>query len=165
MSAPKRDLNREILEVIPHARRFAYSLCRNQADADDLLQSTIERILSRPVPEEVELKRWMFRVCRNLWIDGLRADKTRQAAAPDLTLMTNELPGTEQVAAGRITSERVERAINNLPDQYREVLAIVAVGGASYKDAAETLSVPIGTIMSRLGRARALLADATGYAA
>jgi len=120
--------------------------------------------LSRSMPDDVDLKRWMFRICRNLWIDTKRAETTHQAAAPDLQLAAGDLPRTDQIAGARITSARVEKAIDALPEQYREVLTLVAVGGASYKDAAAELSVPIGTIMSRLGRARAILADAVGYA-
>ena len=165
MAAEDRNLHKEILEAVPHVRRFAYSLSRNSADADDLLQSTIERVLSRRLPDDVDLKRWMFRICRNLWVDGLRAEATRQVAAPDLVLIAKDHPPTEQIAGARITAERVEKAIDALPAQYREVLALVAVGGVSYKEAAEELAIPIGTIMSRLGRARAMLAEATGYAA
>lgn len=165
MPTAKRDLNRDILDAAPHVRRFAYSLCRDMADADDLLQSTIERVLSKGLPEDADAKRWMFRVCRNLWIDGLRARQSRTAAAPDLTLMAEPALQPDDIAGSRIQARRTEDAINALPDAYREVLALVAVGGVSYKEAAETLSVPIGTIMSRLGRARAMLADATGHAA
>lgn len=165
MAAAERNLHKEILEAVPHIRRFACSLTRNVADADDLLQSTIERVLSRPMPDDADLKRWMFRICRNIWVDGLRAEATRHVASTDVAGMSAEPPLTDQIAGARITAERVEKAINTLPEQYREVLALVAVGGVSYKDAAAELSVPIGTIMSRLGRARAMLADATGYAA
>lgn len=164
--ASKRDtLNLAILEAAPHVRRFAFSLCRNAAEADDLVQSTIERVLSRQVPEEADMKRWMFQVCRNLWIDGLRARTVRTSASGEIERQVAEPISAEVEAGDRIMLARTEAAINALPDAYREVLTLVAVGGSSYKEASDLLDVPMGTVMSRLARARAMLADATGYAA
>ncbi|GAA6204658.1 hypothetical protein NBRC116600_14550 [Thalassotalea sp. SU-HH00458] len=79
-------MKNEIIALIPMIRRFAYSLTGNHHDADDLLQNTIERILTKGVPEDVELTKWMFRVCRNLWIDEYRSRQVRQAAtqSPEL---------------------------------------------------------------------------------
>lgn len=165
MARKKDDINLAIIAAAPHVRRFAYSLCRNAAEADDLVQSTIERVLSRSMPEGTDMKRWMFRICRNLWIDGLRAKTVRTGAAPEISLTAPEPASPEDEAGGRIMLARTEAAIAALPPAYREVLALVAVGGSSYKEASDALDVPVGTIMSRLARARALLADATGYAA
>lgn len=149
--------------MVPHLRRFAWSLTRRAADADDLVQSVIERILDRGVPDDVELKKWMFRVCRNLWIDGLRAKKTRMDAVPELASRTNTAISSEQVAGEQIMVARIREAIEALPPVYREVMTVVGIGGASYREAAAMLDTPIGTIMSRLGRARAMVAERTGY--
>ncbi len=165
MARSRDDMNLAILAAAPHARRFAYSLCRNAAEADDLVQSAIERVLSRGVPEGTDMKRWMFKICRNLWIDSLRAKNVRADAAPEIGLGVPEPVSAETEAGDRLMLQRTEAAIEALPPAYREVLALVAVGGSSYKEASETLEVPVGTIMSRLARARAMLADATGYAA
>lgn len=165
MTASKDDLHLAILNAAPHVRRFAYSLCRDATDADDLVQSTIERVLSKGIPEGTDMKRWMFRLCRNLWIDGLRARAVRDGAQPDLDLATSESVSAETEAASRMMLSRTEAAMEAMPAPYREVLAVVAVGGSSYKEASDILDVPVGTIMSRLARARAMLADATGYAA
>ncbi len=159
----RQDLNDEIIEALPHMRRFAYSLTRNFADADDLVQTSVERVLARGVPDDVELKKWMFRVCRNLWIDGLRAAKTRMDAIPELKAQPADTLSSEQVAGDQIMIARTQAAIDALPPAYREVMTVVGVGGASYKEAAAMLDTPIGTIMSRLGRARAMLAERTGY--
>ena len=156
-------LNDEIIEAVPHLRRFAYSLTRSAADADDLVQSVIERVLDRGVPDDVELKKWMFRVCRNLWIDGLRASKTRMDAVPELRAQPADTLSSEQVAGDQMMMARTREAIDALPPAYREVMTVVGIGGASYKEAATMLDTPIGTIMSRLGRARAMLAERTGY--
>ena len=163
MMNKKPDLEGEILEAVPHVRRFAFSLTRDATDADDLVQSAIERVLARGVPDDADLKKWMFRVCRNLWIDGLRAKKVRQDAVPELSEAQPETVSSEQVASASIMFARTKDAIAALPDTYREVLTIIAIGGASYKDAAAQLNIPIGTVMSRLGRARAMIADKVGY--
>lgn len=164
--ASKRDtLNLAILDAAPHVRRFAFSLCRNAEEADDLVQSTIERVLSRDVPEDADMKRWMFRICRNLWIDGLRARTVRSGAAVEIEGQAAGPVSAEVEAGDRMMLARTEMAINALPEAYREVLTLVAVGGSSYKEASDLLDVPMGTVMSRLARARAMLADATGYAA
>lgn len=165
MARSRDDLNLAILAAAPHVRRFAYSLCRDAAEADDLVQSSIERVLSRGVPEGTDLKRWMFRICRNIWIDGLRAKSVRAEAAPDLSLAAPEPPSPEAQAGDRMLLARTEAAIEALPPAFREVLALVAVGGSSYKEASDMLDVPVGTVMSRLARARAMLADAAGYPA
>ncbi len=156
-------LNNEIVEAMPHVRRFAYSLTRNAADADDLVQTVIERVLDRGVPDDVELKKWMFGVCRNLWIDGLRAAKTRMDAVPELKDQPADTLSSEKVAADQMMMAKTRQAIDELPDAYREVMTVVGLGGASYKEAAAMLDTPIGTIMSRLGRARAMVAERTGY--
>ena len=159
----KTHIEQDILEAVPHVRRFAYSLTRNQTDADDLTQSVIERVLEKGLPEEADLKKWMFRVCRNLWIDTLRAAKTRAKARPELQSQTNVSQSSEEVAGSNILFLKTRDAIERLPDAYREVLTMVAIGGSSYKEAAEELAIPIGTVMSRLGRARAMIADKVGY--
>jgi RNA polymerase sigma factor (sigma-70 family) len=156
-------LNRDIIEAVPHVRRFAFSLTRNHADADDLVQSVVERVLGRDLPDDVELKKWMFRLCRNLWIDGLRASRTRMDAVPALQERAKSAPSSEEVAGEKMMMERTREAIDALPPIYREVMTIVGIGGASYREAADVLDTPIGTVMSRLGRARAMIAERTGY--
>lgn len=164
MTASKDNLHLAILDATPHVRRFAHSLCRDAAETDDLVQSTIERVLSKGVPDGTDMKRWMFRLCRNLWIDGLRAKSVRTGARPELDMSAAESVSAETEASDRMMLARTEQAMEDLPPAYREVLALVAVGGSSYKEASNLLDVPVGTIMSRLARARAMLADATGYA-
>lgn len=71
-------MKEELIHLAPMLRRFAYSLTGSAPDADDLLQNTLERLLSRDIPADVELAKWAFRVCRNIWIDEYRARKIRQ---------------------------------------------------------------------------------------
>ena len=147
-----------MLEALPKVRRFARSLTGNRADADDLLHDTVERVLDRGVPDQVDVGRWMFKVCKNLWIDELRAHSVRARAATSPELMEEATVSGELVAFGELELREVDRAMAALPQEQRVVLALVAVEGLSYREAAEVLDVPLGTIMSRLARARAALA-------
>ncbi len=148
----------QLKSMLPVLRRFAYSLTGSMADADDLLQNTVEKLLSKPIPEDVELLAWSYRVCRNLWIDEYRANKVRQAAVHKPELQHTDIDATSQITAD-ITLKQVESAMATLPDEQREVLSLVAVQGMSYQDTATVLSVPSGTVMSRLARARTKLAQ------
>ena len=147
-----------MLEALPRLRRFARSLTGNRHDADDLLQNTVERVLDRGVPEQVDVGRWMFKVCKNLWIDELRAHSVRARAAASPELAEEPAVSGEAVAFGELELREVDRAMASLPDEQRLVLALVAVEGLTYREAAEVLDTPLGTIMSRLARARASLA-------
>ena len=151
----------ELLAILPNLRRFGLSLTGNLADADDLLQSTVERMLTRGLPDDAELQPWCFKVCRNLWIDELRTRKVRRKAASDPALGADDVfPGEEQVI-GEISLQEVQLAMAGMTEEQRSVLELVAVEGYSYKEAAEVLEVPIGTVMSRLARARAALLSKT----
>ena len=151
-------MKNELTALMPALRRFAYSLTGSATDADDLLQNTIERILSRGVAEDVELAKWAFRVCRNIWIDEYRARKIRYNAAQLPELEEPTVDG-QNIIYNQITLGQVNTAMDQLPDDQRSILALVAVQGMSYKEVAETLSIPMGTVMSRLARARVALSQ------
>lgn len=144
--------------MVPQVRRFAYALTRHADDADDLVQTTLERVLTRPLPDDVELVKWMFRVCRNIWIDNLRSRKVRREAVADLVMDVEHDPSTEDRVAAQAMLRTTQQGIDTLPAEQRDVLAMVAIGGMAYREAAEALVIPIGTVMSRLARARAALA-------
>ena len=151
----------ELSELVPSLRKFAYSLTGNMHDADDLLQNTLERLLSKPIPEQVTLMAWAFRVCRNCWIDEYRAKKVRANASDALAYeaqSANQLNMDEAVTHS-ITLKQVSSAMDELPYEQRETLSLVAVQGMSYADASEVLQVPAGTIMSRLARARVKISN------
>lgn len=151
-------MKKELTVLMPMLRRFAYSLTGSPHDADDLLQNTIERLLSKGVPEDVELAKWAFRVCRNIWIDEYRARKIRNNAAQLPELEEPTVDG-ENVIYNEITLGEVNTAMDKLPDDQRSIIALVAVQGMSYKEVSETLSIPMGTVMSRLARARIALSQ------
>ncbi len=152
----------ELVEILPNIRRFAYSLTSNMADADDLLQSTVERVLERGLPEDVPLLPWCIRICRNLWIDEVRSRKVRSEAATEPAVIGERILMGEQQVLGEISLGEVQDALRAMTEDQRAVLELVAIEGFSYKEAAEVLDVPVGTVMSRLARARSTLAERSG---
>jgi RNA polymerase sigma-70 factor (ECF subfamily) len=109
----------------------------------------------------------MFRIANNLWIDRLRAQRFRGPhKSIDKIDPAQEPVGVDgrEVAESNLTLAEVMRAIGRLPEDQRALVALVCVNGASYKEAAETLSIPIGTVMSRLARARKALYEALAVA-
>ncbi|MEX1034261.1 MAG: RNA polymerase sigma factor [Cellvibrionaceae bacterium] len=150
-------IKNELTSLVPMIRRFAYSLTGSMPDADDLLQNTIERVLSRRVPDDVELTKWVFRVCRNLWIDEFRSRKVRQIAAQQPELSADQIVDGENAIHSEMELDRVNLAMEQLPSDQRSILSLVAIQGMSYKEVAETLEIPMGTVMSRLARARTAL--------
>lgn len=147
-----------LLETLPQVRRFAHSLTGNRHDGDDLMQATVERVLERGGPEGPELRPWMFKICKNLWIDDRRAHAVRVRAASLPELADEPVLSGEEVALGELTLREVERAMALLPEEQRLVLSLVTIEGLAYREAAQVLDAPIGTVMSRLARARAALA-------
>ncbi|MDR7222748.1 RNA polymerase sigma factor [Aminobacter aminovorans] len=153
-----------LIAFLPNLRRFAISLCRSRDLADDLVQAACERALASQDRFEAGTRfdAWMFRILRNLWIDQVRRTKT---AGPREDIDDrNDLVGAsgEQDAEARLTLKGVAVAIDELVDDQREVLLLVCIEDLSYKEAAKVLGIPIGTVMSRLARARKNLAEAAG---
>jgi RNA polymerase sigma factor (sigma-70 family) len=152
-----QELNQELKQLLPGLRRFAYSLTGTVPDADDLLQGTVEKLLRRAPPEGVELNRWAFRVCRNLWIDECRSRKVRHEAAQKPELSDGHIVNGEHATISQIEFEQVNAAMARLPAGQREIISLVALHGLSYQEVSDTLEVPKGTVMSRLARARVAL--------
>ena len=149
----------ELLDILPNIRRFALSLAGNVADADDLLQATVERLLSRGLPDDADVLPGSLKVCRNLWIDEVRSRKVRREASEEPAVAGEQSYCGEQQVLGELTLEEVQRVLAGMPDEQCAVLELVAVEGYSYKEAASVLDIPIGTVMSRLARARTALIE------
>lgn len=152
----------ELLEILPNIRRFAASLAGNLADADDLLQSTVERLLTKGIPDDAAVLPWALKVCRNLWIDETRARSVRQDAVREPAAQGEQTLDGEQQVLGELTLREVQAVLSRMSEDQRAVLELIAVEGHSYKEAAAILEVPIGTIMSRLARARSTLIEQSG---
>ena len=148
-----------MVELLPRLRRFAYALTGNLDKADDLVQETCARALASADQWQAgtRLDSWMYRIAQNIWYDQLRATKVRGEVIDVDTAI--DLVGSDgrNVTESRLTLQAVSKSISQLPADQQLVIAHVCVDGLSYKDAAEVLGIPIGTVMSRLARARQTL--------
>ncbi|WP_317055471.1 RNA polymerase sigma factor [Roseovarius rhodophyticola] len=155
-----QDLKKDLIAMLPRLRRFARTMTRSVTEADDLVQEACLRALSRSDQWDPSqpLDRWVFRITRNLWISELRKRQVRlgqgHVPADETTELVSRDTGEESVVASQLKGK-----IAALPQDLSSVLLLVSVEGYSYAETAELLSVPIGTVMSRVHRARKLLAQ------
>jgi RNA polymerase sigma-70 factor (ECF subfamily) len=148
----------QLIAVLPRLRRFARGLAGASADADDLVQAACERALARAhqFEEGTRFDSWMFRIVQTIWIDQLRARDVRKEDGDVAEERLGSDAPVRRVEA-RLALAEVRQAIQLLPADQRTVLMLVTVEGLSYKEAAAVVDVPVGTIMSRLARARTAL--------
>lgn len=158
---PERLVREGLVRHLPKFRRFALSLARNQADADDLVQAGIERALAKAKSynPDYKIETWVFKIIQNYWTDQMRK-RARRGTSVDIDQAYSLIgeDGRRSVEI-RDLSFKARLAIEQLPEDHRSVVALVLVNGESYKDAAEILGVPVGTVMSRLYRARKSLVE------
>ena len=158
------DFEGGLIHCLPRLRRFAFALSHSGADADDLTQMTVERALTarRQWRPGTRLDSWLYRIMRNLWIDTARsrARKSKFEAPPEAadSVGVDPRPGLE----ASIDLKRVMAAMDRLPDEQREVVALILIEGFGYREAAEMLDLPIGTVSSRLVRGRTALLELVG---
>lgn len=149
-------LRTQIVALLPRLRRFCAALTRNGDAGDDLCQATIERALTRADQFEpgTRLDSWMYRIARNIQIDTARRRNVRGHEVDIDDAL--DIAGDDGVAVveGRSDLARAEAAMAGLTEDQRALIALVVIDGQSYKDAADTLGIPVGTVMSRIARAR-----------
>jgi RNA polymerase sigma-70 factor (ECF subfamily) len=147
----------QLIAVLPRLRRFAAGLTRSASEADDLVQAACERALTREhqFQEGTRFDSWMFRIVQTIWIDQIRARDIRKEDSDVAERLGSDEP-VRRVEA-RLALSEVRRAVALLPPDQRVTLMLVTVEGLSYKEAADVTGVPVGTIMSRLARARVAL--------
>lgn len=142
--------------LLPRLRRFAHALSRDAADADDLTQATVERALLSKVQWQpgTRLDSWTYRIMRNLWIDTARSRsrKARVEAPAEEADSAGEDPRQAMDAA--VDLKRMMAAMEQLPDEQREVVALILIEGFGYREVCEMLDLPMGTVSSRLVRGR-----------
>jgi RNA polymerase sigma-70 factor (ECF subfamily) len=153
-------IRQEMAALIPRMRRFAHSLAGSRDEGDDLVQAACVKALGALHQFEpgTRLDAWMFRIIRTGFLDRMRTVKRRPTVSDPETL--EALSDGGKAARGvedSMTLARVRQKMGELPEDQRAVLALVAIEGLSYREAAEALDVPVGTVMSRLARARAKL--------
>jgi RNA polymerase sigma-70 factor, ECF subfamily len=159
-------IGQELVALLPRLRRFALVLCRSPSLADDLVQGACERALANADSWKpgTRFDAWVFRILRNHWIDHLRRARA-EGMTEDITTRDQLVgdPGEDPILS-RLLLADVRRAIDSMPQEQREVLVLVCVEDLAYREAADVLGVPIGTVMSRLARARRRLVEMTAAA-
>ena len=150
------DVREQLGALLPRLRRFARVITRNVQDADDLVQVAVEKALTHAAQwrPESRLDSWIFGIMKNAWIDEIRARNRRNRVhAPEEAGLNVGIRPDEDLEIAL----SVHTAMARLPDEQRLAVALVLVEGLSYKEAAEMLDVPIGTLTSRLARGREAL--------
>nr|WP_216668971.1 sigma-70 family RNA polymerase sigma factor [Paraburkholderia xenovorans] len=154
MSATRRvNFEAEVISWLPQLRRYARALTGDRAWADDLVQDTAERAFARwaAFRPDSNLRAWLLTILRHLYIDQLRG--RREIAVDDESAPWRNLEAPQGEVDGLVLRD-LQRALYCLPVEQREVLLLVCVEELSYQEASSALGVPIGTVMSRLSRAR-----------
>jgi RNA polymerase sigma-70 factor (ECF subfamily) len=144
--------------LLPRLRGFARSLTNSVTDADDLLQSTVEKALSKVDEKhsDAPLDRWMFRIMKNIRLNQYRKPTEDLRDPQAFNGVDFAMDGVRYFEA-RLTLNVVLREFEQLSEQHREILYLVCVEGLAYKETSEILEIPLGTVMSRLARARLAL--------
>ncbi len=156
------EMNRELTDLLPRLWRFALRLTGHHDDAQDLVQRTYVRALERRHQWQngSSLVSWLFSIMHSIWINELRSAQRRREGS-----LETELADYEEVAEPsqrfdpeyQLMHKQIILMVQTLPEAQRVVLMLVAIEGLSYREAAEVLDVPIGTVMSRLARARLII--------
>jgi RNA polymerase sigma-70 factor (ECF subfamily) len=154
--ASRENVREQLAALLPRLRRFGRTLARHREDADDLVQIALERALTRTDQWQpgTRLDSWMFRIMQNAWIDETRARERRSQTF--LAAEEGEHVGVSTTDA-QMDAIAVRKAVTQLNDDQRAVVGLVLVEGLPYKEAADVLGIPIGTLTSRLARAREAL--------
>ncbi|OHV82512.1 RNA polymerase sigma factor [Ensifer sp. LCM 4579] len=158
-AAEMKDFRQDLVSLLPKLRRFAMTLTRDVNDADDLLQEVCERAITRSHlwNGEGRLASWVYAMTRNLWVDEIRKRKVRGGG--DMTDFFDPAELNVEAAAEKaVYVNQLHRMILSMPEGLASVFLLVNVEGYSYREAAEILAIPIGTVMSRLSTARLRLA-------
>jgi len=147
----------ELNECLPALQRFAMSLTRNGDRANDLVQDTVERALNKShLFDGANLRSWMFTICRRVFLNQIRSQKTKGVAVPVEDAPQSALSQAQNQEMTMHFSD-VMSAFERLPLNDKVVLSLVVMEGLKYEEVAELLDIPIGTVRSRLSRARSRL--------
>lgn len=150
----------ELVQLLPRLRRFALTLTRSKDDGDDLVQIVCERAILRRAQWQVgsKLDSWLYTIMRNLWMSELRSRHVRDGRGHVPAAESDEL-ATHISAPDHYYGSELLAMIMTMPDGLSSTLLLVAVEGHSYQEAAEILDIPIGTVMSRMSRARQIMKE------
>ena len=158
----QKDLEKEIVALMPRLRRFACSLTGSADEADDVLQGAMERAIKNQAlwQEGTRLDSWLYRIVQNHFLNTVRDRKTRaryhERAGEEMASHVDARPQLE----ARLTLKAVQGEMQKLDPEQRAVMELICIEGHSYTEVAEMLEIPIGTVTSRLARGRAALKKA-----
>jgi RNA polymerase sigma-70 factor (ECF subfamily) len=161
MSTPDPNPRDEIAQLLPRLRRFGRTVTHHREDADDLVQIAVERALRHLDQWQpgTRLDSWLYRIMKNAWIDEVRARSRRDEVPVDEAFA--ETVGVSETGR-QIARLSVQAAMALLPEDQRIAVGLVLVEGLPYKEAAQVLDIPIGTLTSRLARGREALQATLG---
>lgn len=152
----------DVVRLLPSLLRYALSLTRDEVAAEDLVHDTLILALAENSSYRAgaPLRQWLFAILHNRFISDIRREQTRERHAATLSDLSGSVAPPEQEVAVALT--QTQAGLDALPAEQREALHLVVIEGLSYAQAAEAIGVPIGTLMSRIARARARLRDPHG---
>lgn len=154
LASPPLSFDAEILALLPQLRRYSRSLTRSDADSEDLLQDCVEKALThRTQWRGANIRSWAYRIMTNLHLNTRRA----LARRPLVGIEAADTTAAPIAVSDPLERNRLVQALEVLPKEARAVLMLVAVEGHSYQEVADIMDIPIGTVMSRLSRARQML--------
>lgn len=161
MNSRNKTFNDKLTELIPRLKRYSKVLAITPESSDDLLQATLERALVKQEQwqQDTHLDRWLFTIMSSIWKNEIRSRVVRQGngLSEDVDLL---LDSSNEIKRERtFLYEQVFKEVMVLPDNQREAIVLVYVEGIKYQEAADILDIPLGTLMSRLARARVALAE------
>jgi RNA polymerase sigma-70 factor, ECF subfamily len=159
---PIDSFHEQMIAFLPRLSGFALSLTENADQRDDLVQETCARALAHRDQWQpgTRLDSWMFRIAQNLWLDRKRGEKFRGEPI-DIDSVSDVMDGDGRaITESRLALAEVQRGLEHLSPEHRVLIGLVCVDGMTYREASEVLGLPVGTIMSRLARARLALHDA-----
>ena len=150
------ELRRNIAGLLPRLRRFGVALAGSPEQGDDIVQAAIERVLTKADQWQhgTSLESWTFKIMQNVWRDELRRRRTDERKQALNSAGNDETVDGPNVAETMLMLTKTRACFAKLPDEQRLALAMVVLDGRSYRDAADQLEIPIGTLMSRLSRGR-----------
>jgi RNA polymerase sigma-70 factor (ECF subfamily) len=157
------DFRAQLQAELPHLRRFARAMAGDLSLADDLVQDCVERALTKSALYDPTrpMRAWLYAMLRNLYINGLRRE-ARSLVVKSVDSLVEGEDAAPPEQEHRLAVTEIAAALDRLPVQQREVLVLVSLEELSYREAAEITGVPIGTVMSRLSRARGMLRNLLG---